>query len=58
MINTNAEMIAGYTVAALLYAGYGLSLWIRARRARRRLDAILTAASNRRSAAAPPVRSR
>jgi len=56
MINTTAELIAGYTVAAILYGGYGLLLWIRARRVRRRLDAILTAASSRRSATVPPVR--
>ncbi|HEV8498488.1 MAG TPA: hypothetical protein VGQ56_16550 [Gemmatimonadaceae bacterium] len=56
MINTTAEMIAGYLVAAILYGGYGVLLWVRARRVRRRLDAILTAASSRRSAAAPPLR--
>jgi hypothetical protein len=56
MINTTAEMIAGYLVAAILYGGYGVLLWVRARRVRRRLDAILIAASSRRSAAAPPLR--
>jgi hypothetical protein len=56
MINTTAELIAGYTVAAILYGGYGLLLWIRARRVHRRLDAILRAASSRRSATVPPVR--
>jgi len=56
MINTTAELIAGYTVAALLYGGYGVSLWLRARRVKRRLDAVLTAASSRRAAAAPASR--
>jgi len=56
MINTTAELIAGYTVAALLYAGYGLSLWFRARRVRRQLDAILSAASSRRSRTSGPSR--
>ena len=56
MINTTSEMIAGYTVAAMLYGGYGLSLWIRARRVRQRLDAMLAAASRRRSGTADPSR--
>ena len=56
MIDTTAEMIAGYSVAAALYVGYGVLLWVRARRVKRRLDAILTAASGRRSAAAPSLR--
>jgi len=56
MINTTAELIAGYTVAALLYGGYGLSLWFRARRVRRQLDAILSAASSRRSRTSGPSR--
>lgn len=56
MIDTNAEMIAGYSVASALYVGYGVWLWIRARRVKSRLDAILTAASSRRAAAAPPLR--
>jgi hypothetical protein len=56
MINTTAELIAGYAVAAMLYGGYGLSLWLRARRVRRQLDAILTAASSRRSRTSGPSR--
>jgi hypothetical protein len=56
MIDTTAEMIAGYSVASALYVGYGVLLWVRARRVKRRLDAILAAASSRRSAAAPPLR--
>jgi hypothetical protein len=53
MINTTAEMIAGYVVAGLLFGGYVLSLWLRARRVTQRLDAILSAASSRRSSSAP-----
>jgi hypothetical protein len=56
MIDTTADMIAGYSVASALYVGYGVLLWVRARRVKRRLDAILAAASSRRSAAAPPLR--
>lgn len=56
MIDTTPELVAGYSVAAVLYVGYGGWLWIRARRVKRRLDAVLAAASSRRSAAAPPVR--
>jgi hypothetical protein len=56
MINTTAEMIAGYVAAGILFGGYTLSLWVRARRVARRLDSILTAASSRRSASAPRVR--
>ena len=56
MTDTTAEMIAGYSVASALYVGYGVLLWVRARRVKRRLDAILAAASSRRSAAAPPLR--
>ena len=55
-INTTAEMIAGYVVAALLFGGYVISLWLRGRGVTRRLDSILTAASSRRSSSAPPVR--
>jgi hypothetical protein len=58
MINTTAEMIAGYVVAGLLLGGYVLSLWLRARRVTQRLDAILSAASSRRSSSAPARRSR
>jgi len=56
MINTTAEMIAGYVVAGLLFGGYVVSLWVRGRRVKQRLDSIMTAASSRRSASAPPVR--
>jgi hypothetical protein len=56
MIDTTAELIAGYTVAAILYGGYGVSLWLRARRVRRRLDAILAAASSRRARTSGPSR--
>lgn len=56
MINTTAELIAGYAVAALLYGGYGLSLWLRARRVRRQLDALLSEASSRRSRTSGPSR--
>jgi hypothetical protein len=55
MINTTAEMIAGYIVAGLLFGGYVLSLWLRARRVTKRLDAILSAASSRRSSSTPIV---
>lgn len=34
MIDTTSEMIAGYTVATLVYGGYVLTLWLRARRVR------------------------
>jgi hypothetical protein len=44
MIDTHAEMAAGYTVATVIYAGYMLSLWLRARRVR---AVILSAAKNR-----------
>ena len=50
MIDTTSELIAGYSAAAVIYGGYGVWLWIRARRVRQRLDAILAAASSRRSA--------
>lgn len=56
IIDTTAELIAGYTVSAVLFGGYVASLWIRGRRVRQRFDAILTAASGRRSTAAGPVR--
>lgn len=56
MINTNAEMIAGYVVAGLLFGGYVVSLWLRGRRVTQRLDSIMLAASSRRSSSAPPVR--
>jgi len=56
MINTTAEMIAGYVVAGLLFGGYVISLWLRGRRVKQRLDSIMMAASTRRSASAPPVR--
>jgi hypothetical protein len=56
MINTTAEMIAGYVVAGILFGGYTAALWVRARRVSRQLDSILTAASSRRSSSAPPMR--
>jgi hypothetical protein len=56
MIDTTAEMIAGYVVAGVLFGGYVLSLWLRAHRVSKRLDAILSAASSRRASAAPPAR--
>jgi hypothetical protein len=56
MIDTTAEMIAGYAVAAMLFGGYGLSLWLRARRVRRQLDALLIEASSRRSRTSGPSR--
>ena len=56
MIDTTSELVAGYSVTAVLYVGYGAWLWVRARRVKRRLDAILAAASSRRSASAPPMR--
>ena len=34
MIDTTSEMIGGYTVATLVYGGYVLTLWLRARRVR------------------------
>ena len=58
MIDTTAEMIAGYVVAGLLFGGYVLSLLLRAHRVSKRLDAILSAASSRRSSSAPARRSR
>jgi hypothetical protein len=58
MINTTAEMIAGYVVAGVLFGGYVMSLWLRGRRATRRLDSILMAASSRRSSGPNVRRSR
>jgi len=55
-INTTAEMIAGYVAAGLLFGGYVVSLWVRARRVSQRLDSIMMAASSRRLSSAPPVR--
>jgi len=37
MPDTSAYYRAAYTAAAVLYAGYVLSLWIRARRVRERM---------------------
>jgi hypothetical protein len=44
MIDTHAEMVAGYVVATAIYVGYVVSLWMRARRVR---GVILSAAKNR-----------
>jgi hypothetical protein len=42
MIDTSADMIAGYVVATAIYVGYVASLWMRARR----LRVILSEAKN------------
>lgn len=36
--DTQGTFIAGYVAATLVYVVYGLSLWVRARRVRQRLD--------------------
>jgi hypothetical protein len=39
MIETHAYMVAGYVAATVIYLAYIATLWIRARRLRRRLRA-------------------
>ncbi len=37
-VSTEGTYHAGYTLVAVIYAGYALSLWLRARRFRRVID--------------------
>jgi hypothetical protein len=37
--DTHGTFVAGYAVATVVYVGYTLTLWLRARRVRQRLDA-------------------
>jgi hypothetical protein len=53
VIDTSAEMIAGYIAVALLYGGYVLSLLIRGRRVRERLAAIQRNEQRRTESSAP-----
>lgn len=39
MPETGAYYVAAYVAVALLYGGYAVSLWVRARRVRQRLGA-------------------
>ncbi|HTE47130.1 MAG TPA: hypothetical protein VK636_17915 [Gemmatimonadaceae bacterium] len=37
--DTQGTFIAGYVAATIIYVGYTLTLWLRGRRVRERLDA-------------------
>jgi hypothetical protein len=41
MIDTRPNMIAAYIIATVIYVGYSISLWVRARRYRNELDRTL-----------------
>lgn len=38
MIDTGRDMITAYCVATVIYVGYSISLWVRERRLRARLE--------------------